>query len=62
MRDVWLHVRTGGVYYVICRAQRESDGEPMIVYRGDMETWVRPESEFLDGRFRKLPQLSDAAK
>lgn len=49
----YRHVRTGGVYDVICYAKRESDGAEMAVYWNPVseEAWVRPKSEFHDGRF-----------
>ena len=51
--SLYIHQETGGKYVVICEAKRESDQEPMIVYRrvGTDEKWVRPASEFFDGRF-----------
>lgn len=51
----YLHNKTSGLYVVICEAKRESDQEPMIIYRkvGTDEKWVRPASEFFDGRFAK---------
>ncbi len=47
------HVRTGGVYEVVCVAKLEKDrSTEMVVYRGlDGRTWVLPVDEFLDGRF-----------
>lgn len=48
------HVKTGGVYEVICNAQDEHDRDrTMVVYRNveTGERWVRPASEFNDGRF-----------
>lgn len=51
----YLHRETGNHYVIIGRAKRESDQEPMIVYRkiNTNEKWVRPEAEFFDGRFIK---------
>lgn len=51
------HRKTGKLYAVLCRALRESDQEPLIVYMSldaHQMTWVRPESEFNDGRFERV--------
>lgn len=51
----WLHVKSGNVYQVTGKALREADLEPVVTYtRSDAgwhPAWVRPLSEFLDGRF-----------
>lgn len=46
---VWQHYKLG-LYRVICRARRESDGEPQVVYQdiGTGRIYTRPESEWLD--------------
>ena len=51
--DGWRHVKTGGLYQVLTPAHLEADESPVIVYRNmdDGKTWVRPASEFYDGRF-----------
>lgn len=59
--SVWRH-RKGGAYRVVANALRESDLVPVVVYceewpgpagfaAGVMLTWVRPLTEFRDGRF-----------
>lgn len=51
---IYLHIKTGGRYEVITRARLESDrNEEMVVYRSLVGggVWVRPASEFDDGRF-----------
>jgi hypothetical protein len=50
------HVKTGGVYQVLCECRREVDDEPMIAYRSEATNvvWVRPKTEFYDGRFAAL--------
>lgn len=52
----WRHERTGGVYATLMTAERESDHEPMLVYRSvdDGTVWVRPAEEFFDGRFKRV--------
>lgn len=63
-QDDYQHVKTGGIYTVISTATMEATGELVVVYRrsekrGDNNpashgTWVRPMSEFADGRFIKM--------
>lgn len=48
---VWVHAKTRGRYIVVCCALREDDLTPCVVYRGESGTWVRPLSQFADGRF-----------
>ena len=55
--EIWQHKKTGGLYRIVERCcLREADLEPMIVYESlfDAQAWVRPASEFMDGRFRNL--------
>ena len=50
----YRHVKTGNLYDVICNAQEEAcPDKAMIVYRSVATgaCWVRPASEFSDGRF-----------
>ena len=50
------HVKTGGLYRVLHRAEIEADLSPCVVYQNveSGRTWVRPASEFDDGRFAAL--------
>ena len=52
---LYRHKKTAGIYEVICDATRETDGELMVVYRNTAtgERWVRPATEFNDGRFER---------
>jgi hypothetical protein len=53
----WKHVKTGNVYRVHCVATIEATMTPSVVYEREDHTpgrWVRPQSEFLDGRFERL--------
>lgn len=54
--DIYVHAKTGGTYHVRLVALRESDAEPMVVYGNAHLTlvWVRPLSEFTDGRFARV--------
>lgn len=55
-QEIYRHKKTGGIYGVVCNATRESDGVLLVVYR-NVETgdrWVRPASEFNDGRFERV--------
>lgn len=58
---VWRHVRRGGQYIVIAQAVREHDLEPMTIYKSveDGRVWVRPSSEFMDGRFEQIGVASN---
>lgn len=50
------HVKTGGIYRVICGGRLEADLTRIVVYQSEQtgETWVRPRSEFTDGRFEPV--------
>lgn len=49
----WRHVKSGDLYRKIGAALEESTLRPMVVYASwpGGTVWVRPASEFLDGRF-----------
>ena len=53
----WVHVKSGGKYAVQYHVIIEATLEPAVVYykrhADPRETWVRPASEFFDGRFEK---------
>ncbi len=51
------HVKTGGLYQVICLATVEKTLEKAYVYQAlsNMTFWVRPKTEMLDGRFVPAP-------
>ena len=58
--ELYRHRKRGGTYAVIARGFMQVDGdldnEKVVVYRGeDGRVWVRPEYEFNDGRFERLP-------
>ena len=58
----WRHVKRGTVYREIGRGIFQiagdssiADEEPVVIYAGeDGRMWVRPEAEFLDGRFEEV--------
>lgn len=55
MQDVdWIHLKTGHVYRIVDIALVEASLEPVVVYRrvGSATTWIRPATEFFDGRFQ----------
>ena len=54
--DRLKHVKTGGLYQVICLAKIEATLEDAFVYQAlsNMTYWVRPAKEMLDGRFVKI--------
>ena len=47
------HLKTGGLYQIICQANIEATLEQVYVYQAlsNQSHWVRPASEMLDGRF-----------
>jgi hypothetical protein len=47
------HVKTGGLYQIVCLATIESTLEDAYVYQAlsNMTFWIRPKAEMLDGRF-----------
>ena len=48
----FIHKKSGNLYQVSQLAYRESDLEVVVIYHDiNMVHWVRPLSEFLDGRF-----------
>lgn len=54
---LYRHVKRGTIYEVLFDdATRESDKAQLVVYRciEDGKVWVRPASEFFDGRFEIL--------
>lgn len=58
----YRHKRTGSTYIVHMLGMRESDGTPVVIYEavGDLpNVWVRPLTEFEDGRFEDVTQAQD---
>ncbi len=56
---VWIHKKTQGLYIIIdMDANIEATMEKAVVYKSlaDGQVWVRPTSEFFDGRFENLTQ------
>ena len=50
----WTHIKTGGRYVVLFPVMVENGLTPAVAYSkvgGDGLIWVRPITEFLDGRF-----------
>ena len=58
INSIWKHLKTGREYAVIVLAEMESDETEVVVYERhgcyDGHIWVRPLSEFMDGRFQRL--------
>jgi hypothetical protein len=54
--DYYRHLKTGGLYTIVCIACEEATECPVVVYRSqqDHRTWTRPLEEFMDGRFQKV--------
>lgn len=59
MNRLWQHAKRGGTYAVIAQAELQAsggapaEGDELTVYVGleDGKQWVRPRTEFEDGRF-----------
>lgn len=56
----YRHVKSGGIYRLLNVGLLEATLEPMVVYQNikTCEVWIRPQSEFFDGRFAK--EMPDA--
>jgi len=51
----WRHVKTGKVYWIVRLGKIEADLTEAVIYEDSHgEVWVRPEAEFMDGRFAPL--------
>ena len=57
-REIWRHVKTGGLYSVVTTALNEANGgaSQIVVYQSvtDGRIWARDAIEFNDGRFVKV--------
>jgi hypothetical protein len=54
---IWRHKKSGGLYKIVSRdAFLENSMVKAVVYESlwDGQVWVRPASEFFDGRFQCL--------
>ena len=54
---LWRHIKTDGIYAVLCPAVIEAGAVPAVAYaiaNGNGTVWVRPVTEFLDGRFEVI--------
>lgn len=57
---VFRHINTGNAYQVIAIGDLESNCQAMVVYRamfGNHRVWIRPKSEFEDGRFEYIGRI-----
>jgi hypothetical protein len=62
--EVYVHMKTGGLYVVLTDAELETDLSRVVVYKSlkDGRIWVRPASEFYDPeRFGNLPRADCVA-
>lgn len=66
--SIWRHVKTQGLYMVLLNARMEADTTQVVVYQSYVQAehhyafttgtvWVRPLSEFADGRFERVGPL-----
>jgi hypothetical protein len=55
--EIYRHVKTGGLYRVVCIASVEATLELVVVYQSEQDgrCWTRPLDEFMDGRFELYP-------
>lgn len=65
--EIYLHIKRGGLYRVVCIALVEATLEQVVVYASmpssPEETpvhWIRPLGEFTDGRFQWIGRLGGA--
>lgn len=61
-RELWRHKKTGGLYRVLAYGVLEWDMRNAVIYRLDGDVgviWIRPESEFRDGRFELVSEPAD---
>lgn len=56
LAQVWRHKKSGGLYRIINHVQIEATMTPAVTYMaiGGGTIWVRPLTEFNDGRFEKV--------
>ncbi len=58
--SIWTHNKSGRLYVVVGECQIELIDEPGVLYRRVNEPegklWMRPRSEFLDGRFTAITE------
>lgn len=55
----WRHIKSGGMYRVLTAdAKLEWNLVRAVVYQSlaDHSIWVRPHSEFMDGRFERIEE------
>lgn len=53
---VYKHIKSGGLYRLVCLAVHEGTGAHYAVYESlkTGEVWLRPSEEFFDGRFEEV--------
>lgn len=56
LNGTFRHVKTGGLYHIALLCRIEATNTPAVAYvsHKDGTVWVRPQDEFLDGRFEKV--------
>lgn len=54
----WHHIKSGGVYEILEFGLIEASLTPCVIYRliSGGNVWIRPCSEFFDGRFEPIVQ------
>jgi hypothetical protein len=53
---LWVHKKTNSPYRILRFAVQEDTLQPVVVYEAlsDGSVWIRPCSQFFDGRFRQM--------
>lgn len=56
----YIHLKTGGEYVLMFMGKIEADGTDAVIYQSAItgEVWVRPATEFFDGRFQPIEPTS----
>lgn len=62
-KSAWRHLKTGHIYDLKTIGLLEKDLTPVIVYQSRVwpnQVWVRPATEFLDGRFETFTDRGES--
>lgn len=56
LAQIWRHKKSGGLYRIMNHVRIEASNAPAVAYMkvGGGPIWVRPQTEFDDGRFEKV--------
>lgn len=56
---IYRHVKTSNLYVIVCHGKVESNLEGVVIYKSlnSDDVFVRPSSEFYDGRFEWIKMV-----